>query len=82
MTGQKFYFNTLFASKHTIMGNQSSRRDDIIQIVYNMIYLLNPMDSWMYKFLEVSDPVKQMRDFKEWATPQDICAGARCNCII
>jgi serine/threonine protein kinase len=82
VTGQKFYLNTLFASKHTIMGNQSSRRDDIIQIVYNLIYLLNPKDCWMYKFLETDDPIGEMRDFKEKASPQQICAGDRCQCII
>ena len=81
ITGQKFYLNTLFASKHTIMGNQSSRRDDIIQIVYNLIYLLNPKDSWMYRFQDAQDPVAVMRDFKVNALPKEICEGDRCGCI-
>lgn len=50
--------------------------------MYNLIYLLNPKDSWMYKFLETEDPFAEMRDFKQKATPEDICAGERCSCII
>ena len=57
ITGQNFYLNTIFASKHTIMGNQTSRRDDIIQIVYNMIYLLDPKNSWMFRFKDTENPI-------------------------
>lgn len=34
--------NMVFASKHYFSGNTLSRRDDIISIVYNLIYLMNP----------------------------------------
>ena len=63
--GQKFDLNILFASNHTIVGNKSSRRDDIIQIVYNLIYLLNPPNCWMHRFNQSDDPSTEMRDFKE-----------------
>ena len=34
--------NMFFASPHYFSGQTMSRRDDIIQIVYNLIYLTNP----------------------------------------
>ena len=82
ITGQKFYLNPMFASKHTILGNQSSRRDDIIQIVYNLIYLLNPPNCWLYRFDHTTDPAEEMRKFKESATPKEICEGERGECLI
>lgn len=72
----------IFASKHVINGNSSSRRDDIIQIVYNLIYLLNPVDCWMFTFFDLEDPLSKMAEFKRAATPEIICAGERCKCII
>lgn len=36
----------------------------------------------MYKFLQADDPFTEMRDFKQNATPESICAGDRCGCII
>jgi hypothetical protein len=36
--------NYFFASKHYFEGHKMSRRDDIIQIIYNMLYLTNPED--------------------------------------
>jgi hypothetical protein len=34
--------NMVFASKHYFNGNTLSRRDDIISIVYNLLYMMNP----------------------------------------
>lgn len=34
--------NIVFASKHYFNGDTLSRRDDIISIVYNLIYMMNP----------------------------------------
>ena len=65
VTGLQFYLNPLFASKHTIAGNRASRRDDIIMIVYNMIYLLNPEDSWMRRIQRKVDSPYQMAQFKK-----------------
>ena len=64
------------------MGNQASRRDDIIMIVYNMIYLLNPYNSWMYRFLRTGDPINDMMKFKAKASAEEICEGERCECIL
>lgn len=73
----------MFGSKHVLMGNQTSRRDDIIQIVYNMIYLLNPPNSWMYRFdQDDSSPQSEIRKFKQRASPEEICEGERCHVLI
>jgi hypothetical protein len=34
--------NIVFASKNYFNGTTLSRRDDIISIVYNLLYLMNP----------------------------------------
>jgi len=35
----------------------------------------------MYRFLTTEDPIEQMREFKANASPEEICAGDRCDCI-
>ena len=51
--------------------------------MYNLIYLLNPPDSWMYKFDQDDSSINsEMRKFKERASPEEICEGDRCECLI
>lgn len=77
-----FVGNIIFASHHAFMCQSLSRRDDIIQIVYNLVYLLNPEVSWVYDILNSSNVQEEMKNFKVKATPEDICHGERCDCLI
>jgi casein kinase 1 len=72
-----FVGNIIFASHHAFKCQTLSRRDDIIQIVYNMVYLMNPDNSWIFEILSSSNIHEEMRLFKNRATPEDICKGER-----
>ena len=50
-----FIGNIIFASHIAFRCQTLSRRDDIIQIIYNLVYLMNPEDSWVYKILNSGD---------------------------
>jgi hypothetical protein len=57
--------NLFFASKHFFSGNKMSRRDDIIEIMYNLIYLANPIELKMAKiFLKSQNVFKEMAEYK------------------
>lgn len=71
-----FELNPLLASKNVLEDNTWSRRDDIIQIVYNLVYLLK--GSWTSKF----KTRQGMKEFKQKATPEDICLGGPSSCIL
>lgn len=77
-----FVGNIIFASHHAFECKTLSRRDDIIQIIYNLVYLMNPEVSWIYDILNSSNIQEEMRNFKIKATPDEICFGERCKCLI
>ena len=68
-----------FASPNYFRGHTLSRRDDIIQIVYNLIYLTNPKD---FKMAEIfgeseSNAFNRMARYKTGASPKEICSDPR-----
>ena len=77
--------NYFFASKHYFSGQTLSRRDDIIQIVYTLIYLLNPQNFKMAEIytrnINKSNSFEEMKAYKLNATPEDICSEQRTLCL-
>ena len=61
--------NQYFVSKHLLKGNEPSRRDDIIQILYTLIFLLN-----RFKPLENLDQEAVIK-FKTERDEEEFCAG-------
>ena len=62
--------NCFWASKHYFSKNVLSRRDDIIQIVYNLLYLTQPVKFEMSKvFLDADDQYLAMKKYKLEKTP-------------
>ena len=62
--------NSFFASKHYFEGHRLTRRDDIIQIVYNLLYLTQPVKFEMSNvFLDADDPYLAMKKYKLEKTP-------------
>jgi serine/threonine protein kinase len=60
----KFGGNYVFASKNVLGGSKNSRRDDIIQIVYSLVFMIDPCQHWIFD--EKNDVIsyKQIRDMK------------------
>jgi hypothetical protein len=57
--------NNFFASKHYFNGDTLSRRDDIIQICYNLLYFMNTRDFDMADiFLQRDDNFDSMKKYK------------------
>ena len=56
MKQRQFNRNIIFASKNYFKGSTLSRRDDIISIVYNLIYLMNPHAFMMGEIFLSDDP--------------------------
>lgn len=42
-----FTANPIFASQHVMGGSSHSRRDDILQLVYCMSFMINPYQHWI-----------------------------------
>lgn len=79
----KYGRNLFFASKNYFSGHTLSRRDDIIQIIYNLIYLTNPKDFKMAKiFLESRNLFYDMQEYKSKTSPEELCQDERCRCLI
>lgn len=43
---------------------------------------MNPEVSWVYDILNSHNIQEEMRNFKVKATPEEICFGERCQCLI
>jgi hypothetical protein len=43
---------------------------------------MNPEISWVYDILNSTNIQEEMRNFKIKATPEEICKGERCQCLI
>lgn len=59
--------NLVFASKNYFNGHTLSRRDDIISILYNLIYLMNPHEfkiGDIFLSQNFNQSFKQMREYK------------------
>jgi DNA modification methylase len=70
--------NLFFASKHYFSGHRQVRRDDIIQIAYNLIYLSNPERLEMAEiFFSANDVLSKMREYKLSSSPEKICGCKR-----
>jgi hypothetical protein len=54
----------MFASKNYFSGQTLSRRDDIIQIIYNLLYLLNPPNFRMQEIMDSDDIFNNMQEYK------------------
>jgi hypothetical protein len=71
--------NQFFSSKWVLKGHPYTKRDDVISIVYNLLFLMDPTNSWFEKFMTV--PYKETIKFKLAATSDELCGGERCGCL-
>ena len=62
--------NLLFSTVNAFKGSSPSRRDDIIQIFYTMIFMLNVNDGWVMRSLANNNSYEWMKNFKLTATTQ------------
>ena len=78
--------NLIFASKNYFNGQTLSRRDDIISILYNLIYLMNPHKFKMGEIFQSENFIqsfKDMRDYKLKSSPLKICSETqRTKCLL
>ena len=68
--------NLIFASKNYFNGHTLSRRDDIISILYNLIYLMNPYElklGNLFQSKSFNKSYKQIREYKLKSSPEKIC---------
>jgi hypothetical protein len=42
----KVYRNQFFSSRWVLKGHPYTKRDDVISIVYNLLFLMDPTNSW------------------------------------
>ena len=71
----------LFASKNYFCGHTLSRRDDIIQIIYNLVYLLNPPNFRMVKIMESDNVFAAMKSYKVGTSPEKVCSESVLECL-
>ena len=70
--------NTWFASKHALEKNTHSRRDDIIMLVYSMVFLIN-------QYREVKKlgcTADNIGPFKIKVSPYEFCYGTEFGSIL
>ena len=65
----------MFTSKNGFVVQTLSRRDDIISIIYNLIFLVNGKIQKMKKDLEFEEQFKIMRKFKIKSSAKEYCGG-------
>lgn len=67
----EFKSNQWFASVHAFNGNMASRRDDIICLLYTLVYFLTG-----YRFIQKHAPTEnEIGNFKLSNTPEQFCEG-------
>ena len=77
-TVNTFVGNIIFASPNALRGQTLSRRDDIIQIIFNLVFLMNSSTNWINEIKFKNNLLSEMRKFKMKATVEEFCRGERC----
>ena len=72
--------NQFFSSRWVLKGHPYTKRDDVIAIVYNLLFLMDPTESWFEKYMQV--PYLDTIKFKLKATNEELCSGQRCSCMV
>lgn len=66
----------IYLSANAMAFKTQSRKDDLISMMYSLVYLVNETTDWAYE--HITD-IEEQRDciykFKKNATPEDICSG-------
>lgn len=69
-----------FVSKNVFRNKTLSRRDDAIQIIYNLMILYNSMEPLMIHLK--SNSVKLLGEYKKHATPFKFCLDNKCMFLL
>ena len=81
-----FSGNMMFQSQNAFKRLTLSRRDDIISILYNMIYLMNPYElklGNLFQSKSFNQSYKQIREYKLKSSPEKICNETqRSKCLL
>jgi serine/threonine protein kinase len=65
-----------YASVHTHLGIEQSRRDDLESVCYVVLYFLRGKLPWQGMVAkEKDDKYRKILDVKKKATPQELCKG-------
>lgn len=67
----------VFTSVNQLNGHTPSRRDDIIQILQILVYLLDDKKEWIQNRPEEEGEQNRIRIYKQTCTPADLCAGQK-----
>ena len=70
--------NVFFASKNYFNGDTLSRRDDITEIIYNLMYLADPYGSVLSQAYKTSETLfDDISNLKLNSTAAELCASPR-----
>ena len=69
--------NNIFASINQIEGHTASRRDDIIQILQTLVFLLDWRRDWIINQPLYAGQQQRIKEFKINCRPEDMCKGDR-----
>jgi len=72
--------NQFFTSKWVLSGHPYTKRDDVIAIVYNLLFLMDSQDSWFATKLNTE--YSELVEFRLKADASEICGGNRCEALI
>lgn len=72
-TGVPFKGNVIFSSKNAFAQISLSRRDDIISLVYFLIFCVNSKQSWIDNSRPVSEQFDEIAKYKINTKSKDFC---------
>ena len=68
-----FKGNVIFSSKNAFAQVSLSRRDDLISLVYFLIFCANSNQSWIDNTRPISDQFDEIAKYKIQTKPKDFC---------
>ena len=66
----------IYLSADAMDFKTQSRKDDLISLVYSLVYLVNETTEWAYEYIsDINFQRDMIHKFKKKATAAEICAG-------
>ena len=66
----------IYLSANAMNFKTQSRKDDLISLMYSLVYLVNETTEWAYEYIQDINLQRDMiHEFKKKATPAQICNG-------
>ena len=77
--------NFVFASKWAFLDHRHSRRDDVCMVFYNLIWMLEPNNSWLGekgKMSNINQALEETKENKLKLDPKEVCSPKRTQFLI